>query len=228
MNKAYIQRIKKANDIADVIGEVVQLEEQEGKENLSGWCPFSDHGTSPGKFEVNRRKQIYKCFMCGAGGNVITFIMEFNKIPYRTAVAMLAKRAGMVAPKINERKKQSADEINPRDLWYGVWVPNWLLRRTEVSNGAKLCYARLCRYFNPHTKQCNPKHETIAEELGVTSRTVRIYLNELVEHKLIRSKRSGRRANNYGFLRHKWFVDSGIRKKVTRKNSDNELPDFSD
>lgn len=233
MNKEYIKRIKKANDIAAIIGEVVELEPQEGKENLTGWCPFGDHGTHPGQFEVNRRKQIYKCFMCGAGGGVITFVMGFNKVPYRTAVAMLAKRAGLVAPKIKKQDKPTADEINPRDLWLGVWVPNWLLRRTEISNGAKLCYARLCRYYNPNTRQCNPKHETIAEELGVTPRMVRVYLNVLVEQKLIRWKRTRRSPNNYAFLHHQWMVDAGLKKpakkkKETSDNSDIGMPDFSE
>lgn len=229
MNKAYLLRVKNANDIVEVIGKDIQLEQREGRENYFGVCIFGDHKGFV-DFEVNPRKQIFKCFHCDFGGDVIKYVQHRDGVPYRTAVATLAKRAGLKAPK--ERKKDKPlpnDEINPRDLWYGVWVPSWLLSRTEVSANAKLLYGRLCRYYNPITKKCNPKHETIAAEFGVTPRSIRIYINELVEHKLIRPQRylGPGTPNNYGFLKHAWF--SGVApKRKNRKQPAPGMPDFTD
>ena len=218
MNKAYILRVKKANDIVDVISEVMPLETQEGKENLIGYCPFTKHSDGIGRFEVNRRKQLCKCWLCGEGGDVIKFISIWHSVPHRKGVSLLAERAGMTPPK---ERPIFESEINPRELWHGVFVPHWLLRRDEVSQGAKLCYARLGKYFNTRTGQCNPKHKTLAEELGIKERMARMYINELVEHKLIKPQRQygPGKSNNYGFLRHKWFEGALLRKNAPEKKT---------
>lgn len=225
MTKADIRRVKRANDIVAVINEVIPLQRREGKKNYFGFCPFGEHGENTVEFEVNPEKQISKCFHCGIGGDVIKFVQYYYKIPFRKAVLMLAKRAVI---KINDGiNEPSEDEINPRDLWTGVFVPDWLLRREELSQGAKLCYGRLCRFYNPNTGQCNPKHETLAKELGVSERMARVYINTLVEQKLIRIHRNfgpGKK-NNYGFLRNKWIVEALTKKKRVTKT---EMPEFDE
>lgn len=87
-----IQEIKQGVDIADIIGDYVQLKKQ-GR-NFFGLCPF--HGENSPSFSVSPEKQIYHCFGCGAGGNVFTFLMEMDKIPFQEAAARLAERAGVV------------------------------------------------------------------------------------------------------------------------------------
>ncbi len=64
-----VEEIRKTNDIVDVIGEYVQLKKQ-GR-NYFGLCPFHDEKTP--SFSVTQEKQIFHCFGCGKGGNVITF-----------------------------------------------------------------------------------------------------------------------------------------------------------
>lgn len=86
-----INDIRKANDIVDVISTYVPLTKK-GK-NYFGICPFHDD-TNP-SMSVSRDKQIYKCFSCGASGNVFTFIMDYENVDFKEAASILAKRAGI-------------------------------------------------------------------------------------------------------------------------------------
>jgi len=76
-------------DIVDVISRHVQL--KRSGSNFSGCCPFH-HEKTP-SFMVSPQKQIFKCFGCGKGGNVFTFVQEFEKIDFWDAVKELAKDA---------------------------------------------------------------------------------------------------------------------------------------
>ena len=93
--------------------------------------------------------------------------------------------------------------INPYKLFFGAFIPNWLLQRAEVSAGGKLCYARLCQYAG-NKGYCYPKHENIAKEIGVSHRSVINYLEELISHALIEIKRE-KHNNLYHFLWHDWM-----------------------
>ncbi len=95
--------------------------------------------------------------------------------------------------------------INPWKLFVGAFIPNWLLERTEVSQGAKLCYARLAQ-FAGKDGHCFPKQETLATELGVGERMARDYIRELVEFGLIETEQHGLgTSNSYHFLHHPWM-----------------------
>ncbi|MGI6007445.1 MAG: DNA primase [Ruminococcus sp.] len=90
-----IEEIRSRNDIVDVISGYVQL-----KKKGSSWfglCPF--HNEKSPSFSVSRDKQMYYCFGCGAGGNVFTFIMEYENFSFVEAVQFLADRAGVELPK---------------------------------------------------------------------------------------------------------------------------------
>lgn len=86
-----INEIRKANDIVDVISSYLPLAKK-GK-NYFGVCPFHDD-TNP-SMSVSKDKQIYKCFSCGASGNVITFIMDYEHVDFKEALSVLAKKAGI-------------------------------------------------------------------------------------------------------------------------------------
>lgn len=86
-----INDIRKANDIVDVISSYIPLSKK-GK-NYFGICPFHDD-TNP-SMSVSRDKQIYKCFSCGASGNVFTFVMDYENVDFKEAASILAKRAGI-------------------------------------------------------------------------------------------------------------------------------------
>lgn len=89
-----IEKTRESNDIVDVISEHVSLQRR-GK-NYIGLCPF--HKEKTPSFSVQQDKQIYHCFGCGQGGNVITFIMKYRNLEFVEAVKLLAERANIVIP----------------------------------------------------------------------------------------------------------------------------------
>ena len=102
-----IEEIRQRNDIVDVISGYVKL--QKKGSSYFGLCPF--HNEKSPSFSVSRQKQMYYCFGCGAGGNVITFIMEYENYTFAEAVRLLAERAGVDIPEMEYSKeaKQKAD-----------------------------------------------------------------------------------------------------------------------
>ncbi len=86
-----IEQVREANDVVDVISDYVQLK-RSGR-NFFGRCPF--HNEKTPSFSVSPDKQIYHCFGCGAGGNVINFIMEHERLDFLSSVKLLADRANI-------------------------------------------------------------------------------------------------------------------------------------
>ena len=86
-----IERIRDGNDIVDVIGGYLQLTKK--GQNYWARCPFHDEKTA--SFSVTPAKQIFYCFGCHVGGNVITFIRDYEKLTFFEAVKMLAERANI-------------------------------------------------------------------------------------------------------------------------------------
>lgn len=102
-----IEEIRQRNDIVDVISGYVKL--QKKGSSYFGLCPF--HNEKSPSFSVSRQKQMYYCFGCGAGGNVITFIMEYENYTFVEAVRLLAERAGIDVPEVeySQEAKEKAD-----------------------------------------------------------------------------------------------------------------------
>jgi hypothetical protein len=95
--------------------------------------------------------------------------------------------------------------IRPYKLVVGAFVPNWLMERTEVSAGAKLCYARIAQHEGADG-EAKARQEVLAAELGVGERMVRNYVHELERHRLIEVVQVGlNQANRYRFLFHSWM-----------------------
>ena len=102
-----IEEVRTRNDIVDVISDYVRL--QKKGSSYFGLCPF--HNEKSPSFSVSRQKQMYYCFGCGAGGNVFTFLMEYENFSFMEAVKFLADRAGIALPEAEYSKeaKQRAD-----------------------------------------------------------------------------------------------------------------------
>lgn len=109
-----IQNVIESNDIVDVISGYVSL--KKAGNSYKGKCPF--HNEKTPSFSVSPDKQLYHCFGCGVGGNVITFMMEIENISFLEALELLADRVGITLPKNqsenNEKyqKKEQFYEIN--------------------------------------------------------------------------------------------------------------------
>ena len=99
-----IEEVRTKNDIVDVISGYVRI--QKKGSNYFGLCPF--HNEKSPSFSVSQSKQIFYCFGCGAGGNVITFLMEYENATFQEAVKILADRAGINLPEMeyNEESRQ--------------------------------------------------------------------------------------------------------------------------
>ena len=92
-----IDEIKNSNDIVDVISQYVILK-RSGR-NFFGLCPF--HKEKSPSFSVSPDKQIFHCFGCGAGGNVIHFVSKIENADFKEAISILANRAGIELPILN-------------------------------------------------------------------------------------------------------------------------------
>jgi len=98
-------RVREANDLVELIGEHVVLKSQ-GREFV-GLCPF--HDDSRPSMQVSPVKQIFKCFACGAGGDVFSFVMNYHRLPFTEALQHLAGRAGIeLAPRTDEGRPAAA------------------------------------------------------------------------------------------------------------------------
>lgn len=103
----FIEQVRAGSDIVDVISGYVHLQKKGA--NYFGLCPF--HNEKSPSFSVAPNKQIFYCFGCGAGGNVITFLMKYENYTFQEAVKVLAQRAGIPVPELNyseEMKKAQA------------------------------------------------------------------------------------------------------------------------
>lgn len=102
-----VEEVRMRNDIVDVISGYVKL--QKKGSSYFGLCPF--HNEKSPSFSVSREKQMYYCFGCGAGGNVFTFIMEYENYSFVEALKFLAERAGIDLPEVEYSKeaKEKAD-----------------------------------------------------------------------------------------------------------------------
>lgn len=105
-----IEEVRTKNDIVDVIGSYVKI--QKKGSSYFGLCPF--HNEKSPSFSVSGHKQIYYCFGCGAGGNVISFIMNYENYTFPEAVKFLAERAGVTLPEM-EFTQENRDKQNRRN-----------------------------------------------------------------------------------------------------------------
>ena len=99
-----VEEVRSRSDIVDVLSRYVKLQRR-GSSYL-GLCPF--HNEKTPSFSVSPDKQIYHCFGCGAGGNVITFLMEYENYSFQEALGILAQRAGISLPKEEMSKEARA------------------------------------------------------------------------------------------------------------------------
>ena len=103
-----IEEVRSRNDIVDVVGNYVKL--QKKGNTYFGLCPF--HNEKTGSFSVSPQKQMFYCFGCGAGGNVLTFVMKYENFTFGEAMQTLADRAGIRLPQqeMTSSQKKEADK----------------------------------------------------------------------------------------------------------------------
>jgi len=107
--QAFIDQVLDRTDIVDVVDRRVKLKKA-GK-NYSACCPFHQEKTP--SFSVNPEKQFYYCFGCGAGGNALGFVMDYERMEFREAIESLAQAAGIELPPEEADAAPQVDQQKP-------------------------------------------------------------------------------------------------------------------
>ena len=108
-----IEEVRSKNDILDVVGNYVHL--QKRGNTYFGLCPF--HNEKTASFSVTPSKQMYYCFGCQKGGNVFTFLQEYENYSFQEALTVLAERAGVSLPEVDvSAAERSRDMLRKRML----------------------------------------------------------------------------------------------------------------
>ena len=106
-SREVIDEVISRNDIVDVISGYVKL--KKNGSSYTGLCPF--HNEKSPSFSVSGQRQLYHCFGCGVGGNVITFIMEYENMTFLEAVKMLGDRAGVALPETSVSEQDKKERV---------------------------------------------------------------------------------------------------------------------
>ena len=161
----FLYELKERSDIADVVSGYVNLKRR-GR-NMVGLCPF--HSEKTPSFNLYPENGSFYCFGCGAGGDVITFIMKIENLDYIEAVKFLAQRAGIEVPensyddgmgklrmRIFEANREAARFYNKKlyepegkeglDYLYRRELPDNIIRRFGLGYSPKSRYA-LCDHL---------------------------------------------------------------------------------
>lgn len=107
-----VEEVRMKNDIVDVVSGYVRLQKK-GSSHF-GLCPF--HNEKSPSFSVSASKQMYYCFGCGAGGNVFTFVMNYENYTFGEAIKMLADRAGVNLPEVEYSDEMKQKESHRQRL----------------------------------------------------------------------------------------------------------------
>lgn len=146
-----IDQIFNAANIVDVIGDYMQL--KRAGVNYKGCCPFHDEKTP--SFVVSPAKGLFKCFGCGKGGNVITFVMEHEHVSYPDALRIVAKKYGItVAEKEETPEEQAAKNTRESMFELNSWAQSFFTRNiwdNEEGMAIGLSYFRSTRGFTDET-----------------------------------------------------------------------------
>lgn len=147
-----IEEVRMKNDIVDVISGYVKLTKKGS--SYFGLCPF--HNEKSPSFSVSRQKQMYYCFGCGAGGNVFTFLMEYENYSFLEALKFLADRAGVELP-AQEYSKEARQRADTKAI---------LLEINKMA----------ARYFYAQLKSTGGKHAlTYLTDRGLCSDTIKSF-----------------------------------------------------
>lgn len=126
--ESYIQDLLSKADIISIIDSQVKLKRQ-GK-NYSACCPFHDEKTP--SFTANHDKQMFYCFGCGAGGDAIKFVMDYQRLDFPSAVGWIANRIGMP---LNDAELPVAKPALRRDIKDQYEEDKIFLAIYEAANG---------------------------------------------------------------------------------------------
>ena len=128
-----VEEVGRANDIVDLVGQYVKLKRQGNR--YTGLCPF--HNEKTPSFSVSPDMQLYYCFGCGAGGNVFTFVMEYESYSFQEAIEYLADRAGIELPKDAAGSERAQDSRRKQMLEANKLAARYYYYQLKAKQGKK-------------------------------------------------------------------------------------------
>lgn len=147
-----LDQIRLRADIVEVIQSYVPTLKRAGANSWKACCPFHQEKTP--SFTVNPARQSYKCFGCGKGGNVFTFVMEMEKLDFPNTAELLARKYGVVIPEqeypvrgrggVTKSSSRDESDYNLRERLYSL---HELLAGWYADNLTKNQVPEVCRYF---------------------------------------------------------------------------------
>ncbi len=131
----WTQSVKTQADIVKIVGEHVRLRKA-GAQSWVGLCPF--HSEKSGSFNVHAARQFFHCFGCGASGDVFTFVMRIDNLPFPEAVRAVAAKCGIALPKREFSSAGEAQEHKERArlLELHEWACAWFEEQLRSPEGA--------------------------------------------------------------------------------------------
>jgi DNA primase len=133
-----VDEIKERINIVDLVGQYLTL--QKAGSSFKAPCPFHQEKTP--SFMVNPERQMYKCFGCGEGGDVIAFVMKMENLNFPEALEMLADRAGVTLERKRKTKEEHKKEVDLKSAVYKINLTSalvWhkILLEHKLAQGAR-------------------------------------------------------------------------------------------
>ena len=195
-----LNEVRESNDIIDVISQYVHLKRTGA--NYFGLCPF--HSEKSPSFSVSPNKQIFHCFGCGVGGNVITFISKIEGIGFKEAIEFLAERAGIKLPTIQNSSDSKREELKSKVYKVNEFTANYYHKRL---------YKPESKAGQEYVKQRKLSNETIQSySLGFSGDYDELYKvlkkegfenEEILESGLVKRNDNG---EYYDFYRNRFMI----------------------
>lgn len=128
-----VDEVARANDIVDIVGQYVKLKRQGSR--YVGLCPF--HNEKTPSFSVSGDTQLYYCFGCHAGGNIFTFVMEYENYTFQDSIEYLADRAGIELPKENSGRERAEDSRRKQMLEANKLAARYFYYQLKAKQGSR-------------------------------------------------------------------------------------------
>ena len=186
--------VKSSNDIVDVISQYISLK-RSGR-NYFGLCPF--HNEKSPSFSVSPDKQIFHCFGCGVGGNIITFISKIEGIGFKEAIEVLAERANIKLPTIDNSADNKKEELKAKVYKVNSFTAEYYHKKL---------YEPTSKIAQEYVKKRKLNNETIQSfKIGFSGRFDELYQalkkegfndEEILESGLVNKNDSGKYIDRY-------------------------------
>ena len=183
-----LNEIRESNDIVEVISQYVHLK-RSGK-NYFGLCPF--HNEKSPSFSVSPDKQIFHCFGCGVGGNVITFISKIEGYNFKEAIESLAERANIVLPKSNDSIDTKKEELKAKVYKVNLFTSEYYHKRLyKPESKAGQDYVKQRKLTNETLENYNLGFSGNYDELYKVLRKEGFQDEEILESGLVKKNENG-------------------------------------